>query len=173
MCICHSKNLDADENIVWVPKRASQNFNYSEIITICLRTCNKCTGHLSYGDHSPSEYTVGSNVTLKVETIDDYISSDIILSFGWFYNNIPICVCSCSSHYILGNNNKILTIVNASAADVGAYEARVISYEIDGYSSKLCDRTMSELLEYHAVVAPVTYTLGYKGKTMKQSQKFN
>ena len=64
------------------------------------------------------EYTVGENVTLKVEIIEDSVSEHI-QSFGWFYNNTPMCVCSCSSHYILSNDNKNLTIVNAIAADVG------------------------------------------------------
>ena len=115
------------------------------------------------------EYTTGHNVTLRVEIIDDYISEHI-QSFGWFYNNTPICVCSCSSHYILSNDIKNLTIVNASAADVGTYEAKVTSYQIYGYSNELCDRVMNELLKYQAVFAPVTYTLSYESKAMKHSQ---
>ena len=109
----------------------------------------------------PMEYNIGDNVTLKVDIIDDYISEHI-QSFGWFYNNTPICVCSCSSHYVLSNDSKNLTIVNASAADVGVYEARVTSYQIYGYSKGPCDRAMNEVLEYHAFFAPVMYSLCYK-----------
>ena len=127
-----------------------------------------CTGYLSYGENMPMKYTVGDNITLKVEITDDYISENI-LSFGWFYNNTPICVCSCNSHYILSNDSKNLTIVNASMADVGNYEARVTSDQIYGYSNELCDTATNELLEYHAVFAPVTYTLSYKGEVMKCS----
>ena len=115
------------------------------------------------------DYSIGDNVTLNVEIIDDYIS-DHIQSFGWFYNNTPICVCSCSSHYILSNDSKNLTIVNASDADVGTYEARVTSYQIYGYNNENCDRVTNELLEYQAVFAPVTYTLSYESKAMKYSQ---
>ena len=116
----------------------------------------------------PVEYNVGDNLTLKVEIIDDFISEKI-QSFGWFYNSTPICVCSCSSHYILSNDNKNLTIVNARASDVGTYEARVTSYQVYGYNNELCDIVTNELLEYHAVFAPVSYILSYRGKVMKQS----
>ena len=111
------------------------------------------------------QYTIGDNVALKVEIIDDYISEHI-QSLGWFYNNTPICVCSCSSQYILSSDSKNLTIVNASAADLGTYEAKVTSYQIYGDSSELCDRVMNELLAYQAVFAPVMYTLSYKSKTI-------
>ena len=110
------------------------------------------------------EYTVGDNVTLKFDIIEDY-ASEYIQNFGWFYNNTPICVCSCSSHYVLSNDSKSLTIVNASAADVGIYEARVTSYQIYGYSNQKCDKVINELLEYQVAVAPVTYILSYKSKT--------
>ena len=142
---------------------------------------NKCTGYLSYGTNVPMEYTVGNNVALKVKITNDssgkskkhkprthtYQSK---LNFGWFYNNTVICVGSCSSHYILSHDSKTLTIVNASAADVGSYEARVTSYDFYGYDDKLCDRVTNELLEYHAVFAPVTYTLSYKSKAIIHSQ---
>ena len=113
----------------------------------------------------PKEYTTGKNVTLKVD-----INLNMF-SFAWFYNDTPICVCSCSSHYILSNDSKNLTIVNASATDVGTYEARITSYQI--YKSKkcwVCDRVMNELLVYNAAFAPVTYTLSYKGKTVINHQ---
>ena len=110
------------------------------------------------------DYTVGNSVTLKVEIIEHY-ASDRIQSFGWFYNDTPICVDSCSSHYILSNDGKNLTIVNASAANVGTYEVRVTSYKVSEYTSELCNKEINELLEYHAVLAPVTYTLSYKSKT--------
>ena len=90
-----------------------------------------------YGAYMLIEYTVGDNAAQKVDIIDDY-GSEHIWCFGWFYNNTPICVCSCSSHYILSNDSKNLTIVNTSAADVGSYEARVISCEIHGDSSEFC-----------------------------------
>ena len=109
------------------------------------------------------DYSIGDNVTLNVEIIDGY-EAEKIQSFGWFYNNTSICVCSCSSHYILSNGSKNLTIVNASVADVGVYEARVTSYQIYGYNDELCDKAMNELLEFQAVYAPVTYTLSYKSK---------
>ena len=83
----------------------------------------------------PMEYNTGDNVTLKVEITDKSIS-EYIQSFGWFYNSTPICVCPCSSHYILSNDSKNLTIVNASAADVGVYEARVTSYQINGITKR-------------------------------------
>ena len=113
------------------------------------------------------EYTVGDNVTLNVQINANDPLSDRIKSFGWFYNNTPICVCSCSSHYFLTNDSKNLTIVNISAADVGTYEARVTSYQIEGgYSNETCDSATIQLLEYQAVFAPVTYTLHYKSKTI-------
>lgn len=115
------------------------------------------------------EYNIGDSVTLKVGITDKYIS-EMIHSFGWFYNNTPICACFCSSHYILSNGNKNLTIVNASAADVGMYEARVTSYQFYESSNELCDKAVNEVLEYHAAIAPVTYTLHYKSKAIKQSQ---
>ena len=115
------------------------------------------------------EYNIGENVTLKVDITDGYIS-ETIQSLGWFYNNTPVCVCSCSSHYVLSNDSKNLTIVNASAADVGVYEARVTSYQINGYNNELCDKAINEILEYHAAFAPVTYSLHYKSKAMKQSK---
>ena len=115
------------------------------------------------------KYNIGDNVTVKVDIIDDHVS-EMIQSIGWFYNNTPIRACSCSSHYILSNDSKSLTIVNASAADVGLYEARVTSYQINGYNNELCDKVMNTVLEYHAAFAPVTYTLHYKSKAMKQSQ---
>ena len=113
------------------------------------------------------EYNIQDNVTLKVAITDNTIS-DYIQSFAWFYNNTPICVCSCSSHYILSNDSKNLIIVNASAADVGVYEARITSYQFSGYNSELCDRVMNEQLEYHAALTPVIYTLSYKGKEVKE-----
>ena len=112
------------------------------------------------------EYNIEDNVTLKVAITDDIIT-EYIQSFGWFYNNTPICLCSCSSRYILSNDGKNLTIVNASAADVGVYEVRITSYQFLGYNSELCDRAMNEQLEYHAAVAPIIYTLSYKGKEVK------
>ena len=100
------------------------------------------------------EYNIKDNVTLKVAITDDNIT-EYIQSLGWFHNNTPICVCSCSSHYILSNDRKNLTIVNASAADVGVYEARITRYQFLGYNSELCDKAMNEHLEYHAAVAPI------------------
>ena len=126
-------------------------------------------GYLSYGEYKPMEYTVGNNVTLRVEIIEDSVSEHI-QSFGWFYNNTPISVCSCNSHYILSNDSKNLTIVNASAADVSIYEARVIRYQIYGYDNPYCDQVTNELLEYQAAVAPVTYFLSYKSKTRNYCQ---
>ena len=125
----------------------------------------KYTGYLSYGDFTPMEYTVGDNITFKVEIIGDN-KSEHIQSFGWFFNNTPLCVCSGSTHYIFSKDSKKLTIVNASVADVGTYEARVTSYNIPGYSAmpKLCDTFIMKILEYHAAFAPVTYTLHYKSK---------
>ena len=114
------------------------------------------------------EYNIGDNVTLKVDIVRDNISV-FIQSFGWFYNSTPICACSCSSHYILSIDSQNLTIVNASVLDVGTYEARATGYNIQGYSNELCDKAINELLEYYAALAPVTYTLRYKSKGMKQT----
>ena len=113
------------------------------------------------------EYSIGDNITLEVGIVHDNVSV-FIQSIGWFYNDSPICVCSCSSHYILSNDSKSLTIVNASAVNVGTYEARATGYIIQGYSNELCDKARNELLEYYAAFAPVTYTLSYKGKAMKR-----
>ena len=135
------------------------------ILSLCIYV--QCTGYLSYDDYVFMEYNIEDNITLKVAFTDDNITKHI-QSLGWFYNNTPICVCSCSSHYILSNDSKKLTIVNASAADVGVYEARITSYQFLEYNSELCDRAMSEQLEYHAAIAPVVYTLSYKGKQVKE-----
>ena len=115
------------------------------------------------------EYNIGDNVTLKVDITGVSILK-MTLSSGWFYNSTPIRVCSDSSHYVLSNDSKNLTIVNASAADVGVYEARVTSYQFYTYSNKLCDKVINEVLEHHAAFAPVIYTLRFKSKAMKQSR---
>ena len=121
-------------------------------------------GYLSYGEYMPTEHNVGDDVTLKVEIINED-GSEYIQSIGWFYNSTPICVCSCSSHYILSNDSKNLIIVNASNADVGTYEAKVTSYVINSYNQNTCDKETNKLLRNHAAFAPVTYTMNYQGKT--------